>query len=687
MKAQKTIATAMILTGSMLTAWASRDITFPAILCILGLLGLQRRFTWDFRPERRVITSLLLLVLAILFALHYRYVGSRFGQHDASVFAWQTIARYFLACMILILFLGSPNRLPASLGLFYLAAAVAAGQVVLLDDMYIAFRLAELLAVTLLVLYAAADRGALDVLVRQRVGRLSGGVVSAFVLIFAANCGWVVGSALYRHVEILDHLPGWPWEAAIVDPELSGVVRVGFSDSGKLSSVALIKGEQDTTPVLSISCDKSPGYLRARAFEVYRQSEWNDLSYREAIFPVQNKPFGTHIGGRTNVFQLGNADEADAMQMTVRHEAKIGNAIFTPLGAAYLDAPYNLLLRDDDDILYPPNVRANLSYRIVYAPSARGRAPFGPQSNRMLDIPMRLDSRVSQLADRVFAGCETTSEKIAAVINHFHSNYTYQLGLEVPPEQDKLTYFLLEASSGYCEYFASGAVLMLRLAGVPARYVTGFLVTQKDEDGAAWVARNMDAHAWAEAWDQDRRQWVIVEATAQEALSEASTEDELGEASGSGYLLLRQLMEAVYQYGLFGVFAWLFASYRLSTGVVLAVSLLSAALYLRMSRRRRARRAEDAMWMKARPTSEAVALHKLLAHMDRKVRAKGHRRGLGETLHAFARRLRGQDDGDGRWTRIAHWYVEYAAVRYAPTIRAERLHHLKQRARRLRRFL
>jgi hypothetical protein len=305
----------------------------------------------------------------------------------------------------------------------------------------------------------------------------------------------------------------------------------------------------------------------------------------------------------------------------------------------------------------------------------------------MLDIPTQLDPRISQLADRVFAGCETTSEKIAAVIEHFHSNYTYQLGLEVPPEQDKLTYFLLEASSGYCEYFASGAVLLLRLAGVPARYVTGFLVTQKDENGVFWVARNMDAHAWAEAWDKDRRRWVTVEATAQEALSEASAEEDLGQASGAGYLLLRQLMEAVYQYGLFGIFAWLFASYRFSTGVVLAVSLLIAALYLRMSRRRRARRGDDTARMKAKPTPDFVALRKLLARMDRKVGAKGHRRGLGETLHGFARRLRGQDEGNGRWTRIAHWYVEYATVRYAPTIRAERLHHLKQRARRLRRFL
>jgi len=55
MKIQKAIAVTMILTSSVLTALASRDVAYPAILCILGLLGLRRRFTWNIRPDRRVI--------------------------------------------------------------------------------------------------------------------------------------------------------------------------------------------------------------------------------------------------------------------------------------------------------------------------------------------------------------------------------------------------------------------------------------------------------------------------------------------------------------------------------------------------------------------------------------------------------------------------------------------------------
>ncbi len=109
MRTQKAIAVVMILASSLLTCAVSGDIAFPAVLCMLGLLGLQRRFLWYVAPEKRVITSFLLLLLAIMFALHYRYgssTGRAIGEQAAAI-AWQTIARYFLASMILTLFLGN----------------------------------------------------------------------------------------------------------------------------------------------------------------------------------------------------------------------------------------------------------------------------------------------------------------------------------------------------------------------------------------------------------------------------------------------------------------------------------------------------------------------------------------------------------------------------------------------------
>ena len=681
MKTQKTIAIVMMLASSVLTALASGDIAYPAILCMLGLLGLQRRYIWNIKPEKRVITLLLMLLLVIIFSIHYRYAGSigRVAYVQGAAFAWQTIARYFLASMILVLFLGSPERLPSSLGLFHIAITISAGQVLLLDDMYIAYRLLELLAVILAVLYAAAGRGSMAAPISERVGRMSRWFAFGLMLLVTANCGWIMSSLLYRHVEVLNYLPVWFWRGSVaLEGATDDVVRVGFSTSGKLSSVLLIKGDRDPTPALSITCDRSPGYLRARAFDMFRQSQWYEAPYRGALFPEKNTPFGMYFVGGRNLFRLHERDTSDYEHMTIQHESLLADAVFTRLGTSFLEAPLSFLQRDDHDIVYAPRLRSGLDYRISYTKSAYRKLPTPGQRRRMLNVPRGLDPRIHRLAGTIFAGCNTTSEKIDVVINHFRSNYTYSLGLDIPPDRDKLTYFLLEESTGYCEYYASGAAILLRLAGVPTRYVTGFLVTEKDAQGESWIARNMDAHAWAEAWDQERNQWIIVEATAQEDMATVAAAEQ-SERTGVGTgVLIGQLLQALYQYGPFGVLGWLFKFYGLLAGLLLLTTILGSALWLALYRHYNRKKFKDRTQSGTVRNPGLVTLHKMLARMDRKVKSAGLRRHLSETLHAFSQRLRAQDSGDGLWARISDWYLEYANLRYRRTISSEHLQQLQQ---------
>lgn len=691
MKIQKIIAAIMILTSSILTALVSRDIAYPALLCVLGLLGLQRRFTWDIKPERRVIKSFLLLFLAIMFALQFRHGGSgRFAFEQAAAVAWQTISRYFLASMILVLFLGSPRQLPASLGLFHVAITISAGQVLLLDDRYVAFRLSELFSVLLVVFYAAAsDRG------QARPGDLvnrpssfhpshSRWFAFALVLLVAVNCGWVMSSMLYRHVEVLNYLPVWFWRGGAGSGGGSeGVSLLGFSNSGKLSSILFMKGEQDPTPVLTIKSDSSPGYVRANVFDVYRdrESEWLCYAPKQEIFPQQSGPFGIYFAGRRNIFRLDSRDTDDCQTMAIQHESRFVDAVFTPLGTLFLEAPFPVIFRDENDIVHASSLRSGLNYRIGYRISDYRKRPDSLQENRMLGTPRDLDQRILELAEKIFVGCNTTTEKIEAVVRYFNTNYTYALGLDIPPDQDKLTFFLTEASTGYCEYFASGAAILLRLAGVPTRYVTGFLVTEQDPERQVWVARNMDAHAWVEAWDQQLNQWTTVEATVGEDAGSTAAAGTTGGLGGGTRALLNQLLRALYEYGLLGALSWLFESYGMVAGLLLSTPLFGVALALTLLRRRKGRRCETSSRLVRNPA--LVSLHRILARMDRKVAAAGLRRGLSETLHAFSQRLGAQDSGDGLWGRISSWYLEYANLRYRGPLDSESVHDLQQRAQRL----
>jgi transglutaminase-like putative cysteine protease len=52
---------------------------------------------------------------------------------------------------------------------------------------------------------------------------------------------------------------------------------------------------------------------------------------------------------------------------------------------------------------------------------------------------------------------------------------------------------------GYCEYYASTMVMMLRVEGIPARFIEGFLPGERDQNGVETIRRNR-AHAWVQVW-------------------------------------------------------------------------------------------------------------------------------------------------------------------------------------------
>ncbi|MEM7405802.1 MAG: transglutaminase-like domain-containing protein [Pseudomonadota bacterium] len=89
--------------------------------------------------------------------------------------------------------------------------------------------------------------------------------------------------------------------------------------------------------------------------------------------------------------------------------------------------------------------------------------------------------------------------------------YTYTLKLPSRIEPLPLHTFLHESRSGHCEFYATSTVMLLRAAGVPARYATGYAVNEWSPLEEAFVVRRRHAHAWAMAWVDGR--WLTVDTT------------------------------------------------------------------------------------------------------------------------------------------------------------------------------
>jgi len=81
----------------------------------------------------------------------------------------------------------------------------------------------------------------------------------------------------------------------------------------------------------------------------------------------------------------------------------------------------------------------------------------------------------------------------------------------MPSDQtDFAIWFLTEAETGYCIHFATAATVLLRAAGIPARYVTGYVTpVQANQDTDV---RADQAHAWVEYLHPEMG-WTVLEAT------------------------------------------------------------------------------------------------------------------------------------------------------------------------------
>lgn len=131
---------------------------------------------------------------------------------------------------------------------------------------------------------------------------------------------------------------------------------------------------------------------------------------------------------------------------------------------------------------------------------------------------------------------DAAMEFVREIQQMFLNDYTYTLEPgKVPEGRDGVEYFLEENKKGYCVYFASAATLIFRMAGIPARYVEGYVITpdmakinrretvsttrkignetfQEEMDYVTVTVPDNKAHAWAEIYIAGYG-WIPVEVT------------------------------------------------------------------------------------------------------------------------------------------------------------------------------
>lgn len=140
--------------------------------------------------------------------------------------------------------------------------------------------------------------------------------------------------------------------------------------------------------------------------------------------------------------------------------------------------------------------------------------PYGSAaSDQTLEACLTLpDSTRAWAEGYTFSG--SSPQEIAHAIGDFvRQSAAYDKATGAMPEgQDFARWFLESSETGYCVHFATAATVLLRAAGIPARYVTGFRC--ETAANQPLVVTTEEAHAWAEYYDAGLGYWQVLEATA-----------------------------------------------------------------------------------------------------------------------------------------------------------------------------
>ncbi|MEO8054637.1 MAG: DUF3488 and transglutaminase-like domain-containing protein [Acidobacteriota bacterium] len=115
-----------------------------------------------------------------------------------------------------------------------------------------------------------------------------------------------------------------------------------------------------------------------------------------------------------------------------------------------------------------------------------------------------------------FAGIDVAADPegaARALEGVFHRPpFRYQLDLS-PRGPNALEDFLTARRAGHCQTYANAMALLLRSAGIPTRFVTGFLGGEIGAFGRYVLVRGNNVHAWVEVWCGPEKGWVTFDPT------------------------------------------------------------------------------------------------------------------------------------------------------------------------------
>lgn len=256
----------------------------------------------------------------------------------------------------------------------------------------------------------------------------------------------------------------------------------------------------DYTLVLKVKSDK-PYYLKGTVKDFYNGHSWT----RAESTYIKNKSNSERVFNDNFSFPYLEGDNS----VTIYPESMKTSTFFTPNYTYNVDAGNSSVFHDNiptflcNDFITKSynanfyNQKANTDVTPEKYFNSGKYLPFGYE--KYLQLPENLSTDIYARVDSITKGCTTDFEKVQKIKEYLSKNYKYSLKVsEVPKDKEFLDYFLNVEKQGYCTYFATATTVFCRIAGVPARYVEGYNMTNEKDSKGLFMVTNENAHAWTE---------------------------------------------------------------------------------------------------------------------------------------------------------------------------------------------
>lgn len=153
---------------------------------------------------------------------------------------------------------------------------------------------------------------------------------------------------------------------------------------------------------------------------------------------------------------------------------------------------------------------------------------YPPFADQDFFIPPREQPIIASTARDIGLLDETNFDKKLNLLRHwFFLNFSYTRDLKihstsaVVSQPTGITKFLTTQREGHCEYFATATALLLREAGIAARYTTGYVVHELDLKRNERIIRGTHGHSWCRVWNSSTQKWVDFDTTPPQWLPDA----------------------------------------------------------------------------------------------------------------------------------------------------------------------